>query len=124
MTVWLFRGVSDMPAGGTCVNRQQMRCSRGKNGCGTRFSVSLNKGQVYKPIRCPSCGSACVVNVTKQRKAERAKRKTCRCPNYPFPHTAGTLRMCVEHPDFDKPVTYEQEQEYKRVIETPRSSNG
>ena len=67
--------------------------------------------------RCPHCGSEHILDVEKSRQKELANRgNTCRCVNYPFPHAAGTLRMCVQHKDFDKEPTRDELRDHENLI--------
>ncbi len=107
-------------AGGKNASRHRMRCSQGKNGCGARFTLRRKPHLYKRPIRCPHCGSTQVNDVEKARRAEQQRENTCHCHMYPFPHRAGTLRMCIEHPNLDEP-TADEIAHYESILATPRS---
>ena len=59
----------------------------------------------------------------KDRRLELERRPSHSCTGYPFPHVPGTLRMCVDHPEYVMGFepTDEEKQDYEAVIATPRS---
>lgn len=113
--------------GGKCKNRHRMRCSEGKLGCGRRFTLRKHPLKYKRDPKCPHCGSIHVRDVEKERRAEQDRRlaagKLCRCYAYPFPHNAGSLRFCKEHPLMVQGVepTEDEEYEYEGCLRTPRS---
>ena len=74
----------------------RMRCSEGRQGCGSRFSLKRPPSNYLRSARCPQCGSAVVRSVEKARRKEMNQRKArlelCRCG--PFPHQIGTHYLC------------------------------
>lgn len=100
-----------------------MRCSRGRDGCGRRFTLKKHPDQYRRTVRCPYCKSYNVTDVEAARRAEQARKDTCRCPNYPFPHTKGTMRMCDHHPLVlaGVDVTEIEYGDYMACLATPRS---
>lgn len=99
-----------------------MRCSRGKKGCGTRFTLAKPPWRYKREVRCPFCSTGHVLDLEKQRQAEFEQRNRHVCAGYPFPHEVGTLRMCSEHLLIEEPLTYEEQCEYDQVINTPRGA--
>lgn len=51
-----------------------------------------------------------------------ASGNLCRCSAIPFPHDAGTLRACVEHPlaKLGIEMTDEEERDHMAMLNTPR----
>lgn len=100
--------------GGRCRFRWRMRCSQGKKGCGSRFTLKRHPSKYKREIKCPNCGSTHLQDVEAERQRERARQDTCYCMQYPFPHRAGSLRFCEQNPN-DAEVT---EEEYYDFIAT------
>ena len=100
-----------------------MRCSRGRRGCGRRFALKQPPEAYAKPPRCPHCGSIRIRNVEVARQREVDNQIACddySCP-VPFKHRKASTRFCVHHPDFDQEWTRDDEEDWKRLVETPRS---
>lgn len=107
------------PSTGSTRRRHRMRCSHRK--CRTTFTLKRHPDQYKRPPRCPCCKSLCVHSIEGQRRRALAKQDTCRCAAYPFPHRAGSLRMCVAHPLFHVEPTVEEIHAYESLMQTPRS---
>lgn len=105
---------------GTCINRHRMRCSRGRKGCGTRFTLKKNPGKYANEIKCPSCGSVHVNSVEQERRRESLNNDTCSCHFYPFPHKRASMRMCMDHPNKEEP-TWEETVQYEDCLRTERA---
>ena len=90
--------------------------------CGVRFRLKKDHREYAKPKRCPICSSS-INNIEKSRRKELAKQDTCYCLAYPFPHKAGSLRMCDENTLFkqDIPPTQAEWDDYESCLKTPRS---
>lgn len=97
-----------------------MRCSEGKQGCGSRFTLRQHPKLYARAVRCPHCKSLVTNSVEKARRAEANNAGTCHCHMYPFPHRVGSLRMCLLNTNAHKP-TEEEIQDYYGCLETPRS---
>lgn len=99
----------------------RVRCSN--HNCRIRFRVKKHP-DLYSAFRpkCPECGSS-VLSIEKERRNELIKQDTCYCFAYPFPHRAGSLRMCDNNPLFIRMVepTDDEWQEYQDCLKTPRS---
>ena len=103
----------------TTRNRHRMRCSS----CTQRFTLKRAPAEYKHPPKCPRCRSRLVYSCEAARRRELAKQDTCRCAAYPFPHRAGSLRMCWRHKLADVAVTDQEWLDYQAVIETPRSDS-
>lgn len=99
-------------------NRHRMRCSR----CRARFTLKRHPDLYQRAVRCPSCQSLTVYSCEAARRRELAKQETCHCPNFPFPHRSGSLRLCWNHPKIEQSPTEEEVEHYKSILATPRSS--
>lgn len=99
-----------------------MQCSRGKDGCGSRFTLR-QRPELYKVApRCTKCGSTVIYSVEEIRRRELANQERCTCQNIPFPHRKGSIKACVHSPHFNEPWTQEEEHQYQMMIETPRGN--
>jgi len=107
--------------GGTNRNRHRMRCSRGKKGCGSRFTLHRPLSSYKRAVKCPYCRSKHVNDVEQDRQREKKRENTCFCNAYPFPHNAGSLRFCKLHPYFGVEPSECEIDDYKNCIDTPRS---
>jgi len=101
-----------------------MRCSQGQLGCGARFTLARAPHQYARSPRCPNCRSIHVHSVELDRRQEMRQRadrgRLCRCRSYPFPHELGTLRFCIENPQFMRDPTQTEERCYLRCLEVRR----
>lgn len=50
-----------------------------------------------------------------------AQTERCFCNPIPFPHAAGTLRFCEQHPLKDVEPTEDEWQAFQGLLETPRT---
>lgn len=104
-----------------------MRCNACKydpNRGSGRFTLRQHPDRYKRAIRCPHCGGTDRIrSVEKHRRDEHIRRPSHSCANYPFPHVAGTLRMCVEHPEYMMGFSPSQEEydAHQAVLNTPRS---
>ena len=62
------------------------------------------------------------MDVKQERRDTVKAQRTCWCPHYPFPHRAGSLRMCEHHPRFGEEPTQDEMMDYQIVIETQRGN--
>lgn len=107
-----------IPMASTTRQRERYRCSK----CRGRFAIKL---KAKRAPRCPHCGERFhVYSIERERRREIARRRRCYCAGYPFPHAAGSLRMCAEHPHFDCEPTFEEIEQYRDCLATKRSGVG
>lgn len=103
--------------------RERMRCNH--RACRTRFTLKRKLDTYVRPVRCPACHSSKVSSVEGERRREMAARNArgelCRCAAYPFPHTAGSMRMCERHPQAEQNPGDDEIEDYRACLETPRS---
>lgn len=61
----------------------------------------------------------------KDRQLELERRPSHTCEGYPFPHQPGSLRMCVEHPEYvlGFEPTEEEHDQHQAVLNTRRSGS-
>lgn len=101
-----------------------MRCSRGKSGCGRRFTLVKAPHKYAKAPRCPFCRSTKLIDnnndVIENTKRRKRRGTTCYCTGYPFPHQKGSLRFCTHHPEWGEEPSQEQLYEYETTLDTPR----
>ena len=108
------------------IGRHRMRCSRSsKRGCGRRFTIKRNPEDYRRWPKCPHCGCWDTQSVEASRRAEAEREDTCHCSRYPFPHRAGSLRMCIQHPLEIEGVepTAEEWRDYEATVSTPRGQD-
>lgn len=104
------------PSSGKTGRRHRIRC----RDCRTRFTLRRSPEQYRRAVRCPDCRSLNVRSVEMERRREVRRQKTCCCFAYPFPHRAGSLRMCHEHPLSMEQPTDEEIDAYQTTLATPR----
>lgn len=81
-----------------------------------------HKKRLKREPRCPHCGERIrYYSIEAERRRELAKQDTCHCNAYPFPHRAGSMRMCDTHPLAGVEPTQEEIYDYQGCLETPRS---
>lgn len=99
-----------------------MRCSKTKT-CGKRFRLKRHPDSYVQrsKVMCPECGGMAYSD-EKNRQNELAKQRTCHCPNYPFPHRAGSLRFCQQNPRAEEPPTDQEVFDYEACLATPRGA--
>lgn len=88
-----------------------------------RFTLKKAPSLYTREVKCPTCGSTDVVSVEKSRKDEMKIQDTCHCAPIPFPHRAGSLRFCDQHPLFKVDPTEEEWQSFQGLLETPRTDS-
>jgi hypothetical protein len=98
-----------------------MRCSRGRNGCGRRFTLKRSPDTYVRSPKCPYCKSFNVYSVEMERRIEQARQDTCRCASLPFPHRKGAILGCAHHPKPDEEWTEDDYRDYEACLATPRS---
>ena len=100
-------------------SRHRMRCSS----CGTRFALKRHPDLYVRIVKCPDCKSMNVYSAEASRRREVENQNTCCCNAYPFPHRAGSLRMCHEHHLglLGVDPTDEEIRNYQACLATPRS---
>ena len=101
--------------------RHRMRCSRGRHGCGRRFTLKRHPDSYKRSPKCPYCKSVFVISVEMERRQELANQETCKCSFIPFPHRKGTVLGCEHHPKPFDEWTEDDERDYQYMLETPRS---
>lgn len=101
----------------TTSQRVRYRCSR----CKVRWSV---KRSAKRLPRCPACGPVHgrPYSIEASRRRELQAQRRCTCLAYPFPHRAGSLRMCQQHVLADVPPMDDEIREYEACLMTPRSA--
>ena len=100
----------------TTRQRVRFRCRR----CRVRFAWRIARRADPK---CPACSSRDVRNIEAERLRELGRQQRCQCLAYPFPHRAGSLRMCLLHPLADVEPTDIEVYEYEACMRTPRSTS-
>ena len=119
--------------GGTNAQRHRMLCVRckavydrsyrkGTKGLWSgRFTLKRAPTQYKRGVKCPRCKSTNVRDVEMQRRAETLRQNTCLCNGIPFPHRHASILGCDDHPKAFEDWTQEDEQQYREMLETPRS---
>ena len=100
-----------------------MRCyDCRRRGASGRFTLPRAPHLYAQSPRCPRCRSLNLQDCEESRRLEMARRNTCNCDGYPFPHEQGTLRFCDEHTRIGEPGTPDEIADYEMCLATPRSS--
>lgn len=106
----------------TSTTRQRIRFRCTREACRHRFAKRNRWWQAHgHEPKCPKCG-AFSRDIEAERLRELASQVRCQCLPYPFPHRAGSLRMCVQHAAADVPPTDDEIREYESLLATPRSA--
>lgn len=104
--------------GSSTKGHHRMRCR--DYTCYKRVTLKRHPSEYKREPRCKFCGGE-LRSVEMERLRELAKKDTCYCNAYPFPHQKGTLRMCDHHPQINEQVTEEEYQDYLSCLSTPRT---
>ncbi len=99
------------------------RCS--KRACHIRVTKSKAPDEYIREPKCEYCGSPLYSTEKSRRREVKARKQAgtqCYCDGYPFPHAAGTLRMCRAHPKSGEHPTELEWLEYCQVVETKRGA--
>jgi hypothetical protein len=103
--------------------RWRMRCNTcAAAGRSYRFTLKRHPDLYHHLPKCPRCGEKIRLHsAEEQRRRELAKRTSCTCSAYPFPHRSGSLRFCDHHPLINVDGTDQECLDYQACLETPRS---
>lgn len=106
----------------TSTTRQRVRFRCTSERCRHRFAKRKRWWQAHSSEpKCPACGAPSR-EIEQERLRELAAQDRCSCMPYPFPHRAGSLRMCTQHVLADVPPTDDEIRDYESLLATPRTA--
>ena len=100
-------------------------CRAAGRGSG-RFTLPRHPDLYKRDAKCPVCGEKeRLSSQEKDRTLEKQRRPSHSCTGYPFPHVPGSMRMCVEHPEYvlGFEPSDEEKRDYETVLATPRTQD-
>ncbi len=105
----------------TSTTRQRVRFRCAAERCRLRFHKKRRWWQEHgHEPKCPACGAPSR-DIEAERLRELAQQDRCTCSAYPFPHRAGSLRMCVRHAMSAVYPSDDEIRDYEQLLATPRS---